>query len=72
MLQKIQKYVQKFFSQKGQGTVEYALLLAVVAAVAYNLLKSDGIAAQAKQSVANMKTEATQANTLYTEAKATS
>lgn len=62
MLQKI----QKFFSEKGQGTVEYALLLAVVAAIAYYLtLADDGVTAQAKTSVENMKTQATAANDLY-------
>ena len=71
MLQKIQKMIQKL-TEKGQGTVEYALLLAVVAAVAYKLvLANDGIAAQSTKSIDNMKTEATNANALYDAAKGT-
>ena len=44
MMQKI----QKFFSEKGQGIVEYGIVLAVVAAIAFAALGTDKAGLQNK------------------------
>ena len=43
MFQKLQKKIKEFFGEKGQGTVEYALLLGVVALIALSLLNDEGL-----------------------------
>lgn len=43
MLQKIQKKVQEFLKEKGQGVVEYALILGFVAILALVLFKDSGL-----------------------------
>ena len=43
LLQKIQKKLQKLLKQKGQGIVEYALLLGFVAIVTVGLFTNDGL-----------------------------
>lgn len=52
MLKKLQEKLKKFIEEKGQGVVEYALLLGFVAIVAAYLSSSSGLI---KQSQDNMK-----------------
>ena len=43
MLQKLQKKIKEFFEEKGQGVVEYALILGFVAILAVALFQANGL-----------------------------
>ena len=51
MLKKIREFFQKKDSEKGQGVVEYALLLGFVALVALVLFKEDGLNTKVEQNI---------------------
>ena len=56
MLQKIQKKIQDFIKEKGQGTVEYALILGFVAIIAVYMLTGSGLKDDVKTNVSNADT----------------
>ena len=43
MFQKLQKKIKEFFEEKGQGVVEYALILGFVAILAVALFQANGL-----------------------------
>lgn len=53
MLKKIREFFQKKSSEKGQGTVEYALILGFVAIIAVYMLTGSGLSSDAEKNVAN-------------------
>ena len=53
MLQKIQSYVKKFLEEKGQGIVEYALILGFVAIIAIFVLNNSGLKEDVKDNIRN-------------------
>lgn len=57
MFQKIQKLIQKF-KEKGQGVVEYALVLGVVAIIAVYLVGQGKLQDRAKSALDNIDTAA--------------
>ena len=67
MLQKILKFFKK--SEKGQGLVEYALILGFAAVIGTLIFKSAGLQKETNQAVTNITTEGTTVNGLYTTAK---
>lgn len=58
MFQKIQKKVKEFFKEKGQGVVEYALLLGFVAIVAAYLSSSSGLIKQSQDNMNHINEQA--------------
>ena len=53
MLQKIQKKLKEFFEEKGQGVVEYALVLGFVAVLAVYLIQSSSLDSKVNSNVDN-------------------
>ena len=49
------KKIREFFAQKGQGVVEYALLLGFVAIIAISLLNASGLRASINDAFDNAK-----------------
>lgn len=49
------KKIREFFSQKGQGIVEYALILGLAAAIAAGLVGGSGLQAELQQAIKNVK-----------------
>ncbi|MBQ4495290.1 MAG: hypothetical protein II968_05935 [Selenomonadaceae bacterium] len=70
MFQKIQKAFEKFVKEKGQGTVEYALILGFVAIIAVYMLSGSGLRKDVQVNVNNADAAATDINAQYTAAKA--
>lgn len=68
MFQKIQKLIQKI-KEKGQGAVEYALVLGFVAVIAVYLLTGSNLTTSTKNNIKNVNEVATAINASYTEAK---
>ena len=56
MLQKIQQLVKKL-TEKGQGVIEYALMLGFVAVIAYYLIGTADLDTHVTKNVTNIKTE---------------
>ena len=54
MFQKIQKKIKEFLKEKGQGVVEYVLILGVVALIATALLVNGGMADKVVKSANTM------------------
>ncbi len=69
MLQKLQKKIKEFIEEKGQGTVEYALLLGFVAVIAVLIFKENGLQKETKQAIANVTAQGTAVTALYESAK---
>lgn len=59
------KKIREFFSQKGQGVVEYAILLGLAAAIAAALVGSTGLQSNANTAVSNAKAVGAAANSGY-------
>ncbi|MBR4643361.1 MAG: hypothetical protein IKO74_11700 [Selenomonadaceae bacterium] len=57
MLQKIQKKIQELIKEKGQGLVEYALILGLVAVIAVALFQSGGLKSKINQSTTDVGNE---------------
>ena len=53
MLQKIQKKLQKLLKEKGQGIVEYALILGFVAVIAVILVSNGSLETTVKANIDN-------------------
>ena len=65
MFQKLQKKLKEFFGEKGQGAVEYALLLGFVATIIAYFTYSNGLTASTKQAMTNMNAQATAVTAAY-------
>lgn len=59
------KKIREFFSQKGQGTVEYALLLGFVAVILVAFGSSDGLIEPIRTALNNIKEQFTTFNEAY-------
>lgn len=59
------KKIREFFSQKGQGAVEYALLLGFVAIVLVAFSSSDGLIEPIRTALNNIKEQFTTFNSAY-------
>ena len=59
MFQKIQKKIREFIKEKGQGTVEYALIIGFVAIIAVYMLTGSGLTSNAKANIDNAAQVAT-------------
>ena len=70
MLQKIQKFFKKF-TEKGQGLVEYALILGFAAVIGALLFKATGVQTQTSTALSNITTQGSAVNDLYTTATST-
>ena len=49
------KKIRELFPQKGQGLVEYALILGLAAVIAVGLLGGSGLQAELQQAIQNAK-----------------
>ncbi|MBQ6297947.1 MAG: hypothetical protein IJK81_09730 [Selenomonadaceae bacterium] len=65
MLQKIQKKIQEFLKEKGQGVVEYALILGFVAIIGVYLVTQSGMKDAVKNNVSNAKAVLTDMDAQY-------
>ncbi len=54
--------MKKFFTEKGQGIVEYAVLLAFVVAIAAYILADGGFKSEVQKPFSNAKSVLTDAN----------
>ena len=72
MLKKIREFFQKKDSEKGQGAVEYALVLGFVAVIAVYLLTGSNLTTDTKANIKNIDNVATAINKEYTDASKTS
>ena len=70
MLQKLHKFFKKF-TEKGQGLVEYALILGFAAVIGALLFKSTGLQSQTSTAISNVTAQGTAVNSLYTTAAST-
>ena len=61
------KKFREFVSQKGQGVVEYALLLGFVAIVVMGLFAEDGLANTLRTTLRSIMTQFTTFNSAYSE-----
>ncbi|MBE8949979.1 MAG: pilin protein [Quinella sp. 3Q1] len=69
MLQKLQKKLKAFIEEKGQGVVEYALVLGFVAVIAVYLIGNSDIKGQVvDKGINNAKSAATVMQDAYTAA----
>ncbi|MBQ6758534.1 MAG: hypothetical protein IJP42_05540, partial [Selenomonadaceae bacterium] len=68
MFQKIQKAFEKFVKEKGQGTVEYALILGFVAIIAVYMIQASGLKADVETNIGNADKAATMMNAQFTAA----
>ena len=68
MLKKIREFFKKI-SEKGQGTVEYALILGFVAIIAVYMLTGSGLQTSTKQNITNTDEVLDQMATDYNTAK---
>ncbi len=59
------KKIREFFSQKGQGAVEYALLLGFVAVILVAFGSSDGLIEPIRTALNNIKEQFTTFNEAY-------
>lgn len=59
------KKIREFFSQKGQGVVEYALLLGFVGIVIIALYQEDGLTNVFRNTLGAIKTQFTTFNEAY-------
>lgn len=70
MFQKIQKKLKEFFGEKGQGVVEYALVLGFVAVLAIYLLTGSNVTKDVEANIANVDSAASDISAEYAKAKA--
>ena len=68
MFQKIQKAFEKFVKEKGQGTVEYALILGFVAVIAVFIFGSSGLKDSIQKNIQNINSVATLMDAEYSKA----
>lgn len=59
------KKIREYFSQKGQGAVEYALLLGFVAIILVGFTSSDGLIESIRTALSNIKEQFTTFNEAY-------
>ena len=59
------KKIREFVSQKGQGVVEYALLLGFVAVVVVGLTGSDGLSQTLRETLEAIMNQFTRHNAAY-------
>lgn len=69
MFQKIQKKIREFLKEKGQGTVEYALILGFIAIIAVYMLTGSGLKDTAKSNVSNANSVGSDIKTAFDAAK---
>ena len=69
MLKKIREFFQKKDSEKGQGAVEYALVLGFVAVIAIYLLTGSSLTENTKANIDNINSVATDINASFVDAK---
>lgn len=70
MFQKIQKKIQEFLKEKGQGVVEYALILGFVAIIAVYLINNSSLRDNVRQNINDANAVMTDMHKAYTDAKA--
>ena len=66
------KKLRELFTQKGQGTVEYALILGFIAIIAVYMLTGSGLKDTAKSNVDNAKAVGDSLKTEFTSASSKS
>ena len=66
MFQKIQNLIEKL-KEKGQGVVEYALLLGFVAIIVAYFTTSNGLTQQTKDAMSHMNAQASAINSQYSD-----
>lgn len=72
MFQKLQKKIKEFFEEKGQGAVEYALVLGFVAVIAVYLIGQSDIKGKVvDKGIGNATNAATELTKAYDSAKPT-
>lgn len=71
MLQKIEKLIQKL-KEKGQGVVEYAMILGFVAILAIWFLNKSALTTKIEQNVSDVTDAADKIHTSYTTASSSS
>lgn len=59
------KKIREYFSQRGQGVVEYALLIGVVAILVVSFTTSDGFIETFKTTLRNIVSQFTTFNSAY-------
>ena len=69
MFQKLQKKLKEFFEEKGQGAVEYALVLGFVAVIAVYLLTGSNLTEDTKANLDNVDKVATAITKAYEDAE---
>lgn len=69
MFQKLQKKIKELFEEKGQGVVEYALMLGFVAVIAVYLLTGSNLTEDTKANLDNVDKVATAINKAYEDAE---
>ena len=62
------KKIREYFSQKGQGTVEYALLLGFVAILTVSLVSSNNLKDEVKTALQNITSQFRTFNAAYSSA----
>ena len=68
MFQKLQKKIKELFEEKGQGVVEYALILGVVAILAVTLIQKGNLDGTIEQSLGDVDAAGYKIHTDYTTA----
>ena len=68
MFQKLQKKIKEFIEEKGQGVVEYAMVLGFVAIIAIWLLKTSNLNTTIEDNVKDVTAAGNAIHTAYTEA----
>ncbi len=71
MFQKLQKKLKEFFSEKGQGVVEYALVLGFVAVIAVILLSKSSLQQNVQKNIDNQNTVLSAMDARFSELKTT-
>ena len=69
MFQKLQKKIKEFIEEKGQGVVEYAMVLGFVAVIAIYLLTGSSLTENTKANIDNINSVATDINASFVDAK---
>ncbi len=70
MLKKIRELFKQYKEEKGQGVVEYALMLGFVAVLAIYMINNSNLLSDVKTNVGNADKVATAINAQYTSAAA--
>ncbi len=71
MFQKLQKKLKEFFGEKGQGVVEYALVLGFVAVISVILLSKSSLQANIQKNIDNQNNVLSAMDARFNELKTT-